>query len=948
MSCISKPFVMKKVVTLCLVAGMILLAGYFLITSIPGNQPVSEQVVTLQQNQPKLPGCASLPYLAELQWMKLRDPLTNEIPSTIRSRELAFASGMPVKGAQPGQSWNWRGPDNIGGRMLCIAVDIDDEDHILSGSASGGMWQSMDGGQNWAKVTAPDAEQSATCLIQDSRPGKHTTWYYGTGELLSTTKRNVSTNVRTIGIGDGIFKSTDNGATWQALPFTQGGSPAFLDRVFQGVWKIVTDPVTMDKDIVYAACYGAIMRSEDGGATWEMVLGDLENKSFATDIAITSEGILYAAMSSYCWSIERPAKAGIWRSVDGIDWEKIDPPDFPEEFRVTRLAIAPSNEKVMYVFTETPSSELSPFNGVFNTENTFWKYTRQATADTGFWEERTANMPGAGNGNMNSFPFSFMVYGGYTFDMAVSPSDEDVVFLASMNMFRSDNGFADSIQTTFMGGYPFDMDSLHGLHPDQHGITFLPSDPDVLFMANDGGIYINYDCMADSADMTWNRLNNKLTTTQFYSVAIDHEGTTDDWILGGLQDNNWYYTVTDDPSAFWLDIDICFDGFATCVAPDWEYSIISAYSGNIWTSQFDTSMHTKNIFPQLPDTLLKFYNPIMGSNSLFPFYQNFALDPNNYETFYLPTVTSIWRKENLKAASYDTNLRNAGWEHLSNVDVGDASEISFITVSKNPANRLYYGTNLGRVYRLDDAHTGNAMPIEITGPTFPYYAFVAAIDVDETNADNVIVVFSNYNVQSIYHSADGGATWSPQGGNLEENPDGTGSGPSIRFVKSLTYQGHQAWFAGTSVGLFSTTKLNGDSTIWKREGASTIGSVLVDMIDARQTDGFIAIGTQGNGVYSTWYDPAAAINELDNQPEIVVTGPYPNPTIDRFNIHVETRHASSIRIEIFDLAGKQIQENMFPAGKRILEVNVGNLPGGVYFCRIVTAIGSITRKVVIQ
>jgi len=939
---------MKKIFTILLVSGFLLISGYYLLISEPADQAISKQTITNHSEQQQLPGCAMLPYLAELQWMKLRDPQTGEIPSGIRSRELAFASGLPVKESSRSQDWTWRGPNNIGGRMLCIALDIDDEDHILSGSASGGMWQSADGGQLWSKVTAPNAEQSATCLVQDSRPDKHNIWYYGTGELLSTTQRNISTNVRSIGTGDGIFKSTDNGATWDALSYTQGGSPAFLDQVFQGVWKIVTDPVTVDKDIVYAACFGAIMRSEDGGDTWHMVLGDLENKSFATDVAITSDGVLYAAMSSYCWSIERPAKAGIWRSVDGIDWKSITPPDFPGEYRVTRLAIAPSNEDVMYVFTETPSPELSPFNGVFNTVNTFWKYTRQAAADTGFWEERTSNMPGGGNGNMNSFPFSFMVYGGYTIDMKVSPDDEDVVFLAAMNMFRSNNGFADSAQTSFMGGYPFDMDSLHALHPDQHGITFLPSDPDVLFMANDGGVYITYDCMADSADMVWNRLNNKLTTTQFYSVAIDHEGATDDWILGGLQDNNWYYTVTDEQSAFWFDIDICFDGFATCVAPNWEYCIISAYSGNIWTTQFDTAMYTKNIFTQLPDTLLKFYNPIMGSNSLFPFYQNFALDPNNYETFYLPTITSIWRKDNMKTASYDTNLRNAGWEHLSNVDVGDASEISYITISKNPPNQLFYGTNLGRVYTLNDAHIGNAMPVEITGPTFPYYAFVACIDIDENDADRIVVVFSNYNVQSIYYSEDGGATWSPQGGNLEENPDGTGSGPSIRWVKSLTYEGHKVWFAGTSVGLYSTNELKGDSTIWKQEGASSIGSVLIDMIDARQTDGFIAVATQGNGVYSTWYDPAAGIEDPVPIHLLEIGNPYPNPTSGFFSIQSAVFSLQSAVVEIYDLNGKKLIHEQFPMGNEVIEIDVSNLLNGVYFCRVVTDLGSVIKKVVIQ
>jgi hypothetical protein len=142
---------------------------------------------------------------------------------------------------------------------------VEDENHILAGSASGGMWESKNKGLLWHKTTSPDAEQSATCLVQDKRPGKRNIWYYGTGELLSTTDRNISTNARTIGIGNGIYKSTDNGATWQPLAATQGASAAYLDDIFQGVWRIVTDPVRTDKDIVYAACYGAIMRSENGG-----------------------------------------------------------------------------------------------------------------------------------------------------------------------------------------------------------------------------------------------------------------------------------------------------------------------------------------------------------------------------------------------------------------------------------------------------------------------------------------------------------------------------------------------------------------------------------------------------------------------------------------------------------------------------------------------------------
>ncbi len=902
------------------------------------------------KKQEKMSKSLLLAMQADYQFMKLKDPRTGKIPIGIRSRELTYSSGLPAYPEGDGQAWNWRGPANMGGRMLCIAIDVDDQNHFLAGSASGGMWESNDLGQNWHKTTAPDAEQSATCLVQDKRPGKHNIWYYGTGEMLSTTDRNISTNARTIGIGNGIYKSIDNGASWKPLVATQGGSAAYLNEIFQGVWRIVTDPVRTDKDIVYAACYGAIMRSEDGGISWQVALGDLENKSFATDIAVTSNGVIYAGLSSFCLSVEPPGKAGIWRSTDGFNWNKITPAGFPADNRLTKLVVAPSNEKVMYVFTESQSPDLNPFNGYTNTVNTFWKMTWNSANNSATWENRTQNMHGGGDGNINDFPYSLVVYGGYCFTMGVKPDNENVVFLGGMNIYRSDNGFADSLMTTYVGGYPYDMDSIHQLHPDQHGITFLPTDPNVMLLANDGGIYLTSDCMTDSSHMSWERMNNKLTTTQFYSIAIDHGSSGDDWVLGGLQDNNWYYTVTDDPTEFWFNIDICYDGFATCVAPNWEYCAISAYSGNIWTSRFDNNMHTKDIFPQLPDTLLKYYDPVMGSNALFPFYQNFALDPNAYETFYLPTITSIWRKDNLKAAAYDTGLRNSGWSHLSNVDVGTASEISCLAISKVPANRLYYGTNLGKVYRLDNANTGNPVPMEITGTGFPHNAFVACVDIDPDNADHVMVTFSNYSVQSLFHSTDGGLTWTAVGGNLEEFQDGSGNGPSIRCTKKLFYQGKKIIFAGTSCGLFSTTELKGDSTVWIKEGATTIGNVIIDMIDARQTDGFIAIATHGNGVYSAYFNPSAGIEETTGFQSLQIGNVFPNPAQDKVTVEINSKKYHRLKTTLFSNSGETVKmfsdKNICP-GNQQLSIQFGNLPTGVYSLVFEDGKEKIMRKVVV-
>ncbi|MFK5855160.1 MAG: T9SS type A sorting domain-containing protein [Bacteroidota bacterium] len=888
-------------------------------------------------------------YNAEIEFMKTRNPETNQVPANIRAHELAFALTLPAN-EQSGRNQNWihRGPVNMGGRMLCLAFDVEDENHMLAGSASGGMWQSQNQGDSWEKVTPAIGEQSATCISQDTRLGKTNVWYYGTGEILNTTERNVSTNVRTIGVGNGIFKSTDNGNSWQPLESTLGGSQGSLQDVFQGIWAIVTDPVTTDKDIVYAACYGAIMRSEDGGETWAITLGDLTNKSFATDIAITSSGVLYAALSTYTTSIMHPLKAGIWRSENGLDWTEITPDGFPEITRVMKLAIAPSNEKIMYLMTEKPSAVDVPYSGIFNSDLTFWKYSFNETSQNGIWENRTETMYGHGKGDFLSYPDALITYGGYTFVLGVKPDDENVVFMGGMSLFRSTNGFADSLQTMWVGGDPYNMDSTHWLHPDQHDMVFLPSNPDVFFAACDGGIVSTNNCLADT--IYWERNNNNLITSQFYSVTIDHAGDGDDWILGGLQDNNWYYSVTDNPGEWWFSVNLYYDGFSCKLADYHEYAIVAAYSGNIWTTLFDEDMHTKDIFYQTPDTLLAYYDPTIGSNPAFPFYCNFALDPNNNATFYLPTNNSIWRKDDMKTAASDTSLRNVGWNQLSNISLSESVDITALTLSTYPANILFYGTNNGHIYKIENANTGNPMPVEITGNNFPMNGYIACIDVDIHDANKVFAVFSNYGVKSIYYSEDAGENWINVSGNLEENVDGSGAGPSVRWVKSLNYEEGTAYFAGTSIGLFSTTALNAEQTIWKQESPEQIGTIMVDMIDARESDGFVAIATQGNGMYSTNFDPSLSVSELLNNQSIKINN-YPNPFRNQTTIEYELTQSGNVDLSLMDVNGRFLKllfEGQKQIGTHSIQLNASGLNSGVYILDLQLDNSIYYHKIIIE
>jgi hypothetical protein len=165
---------------------------------------------------------------------------------------------------------------------------------------------------------------------------------------------------------------------------------------------------------------------------------------------------------------------------------------------------------------------------------------------------------------------------------------------------------------------------------------------------------------------------------------------------------------------------------------------------------------------------------------------------------------------------------------------------------------LYYGTTDGQVYRVDNANSGTGTRVDIyTSKGFPAGAYVSAIAVDPANSANVMVCFSNYAVKSIFYSTNSGSTWADISGNLEQNPDGSGNGPSVRWVHvHLTSTNAKVYLVGTSTGLYATETLNGTSTVWTQEGATSIGNAVVSMLMSRQSDNLVAIATHANGLFS--------------------------------------------------------------------------------------------------
>jgi hypothetical protein len=907
----------------------------------------------------------------QYEFERVRDPKTGLLPNDIFTREQAFVQTLPVRelpdahkhrsaSAQqepfvpPHQSLLWKpiGPGNVGGRTRALAVDVANENILLAGAVSGGMWRSLDGGASWVQVSAPSERVNVTCLAQDTRRGKRTVWYAGTGELLSTTERRTSTLLRTMNPGSGIYKSLDNGASWQPLGSTRtqarrGEVNTLTNEMFQGVWSIVTDASRNDSDVVYAACYGGIVRSNNGGATWTHVLGDAANKAFCSDVVVTPNGVLYAALGTAENGTVHQTQ-GLWRSTDGLRWVNISPQSTPsapfpfsnrQTIRRIKLALAPSNPNVVYVVYESPTMWAQRYVA-FASSTALWKYTYRTgsgAGDGGVWEQRSANIARMPYINTRFFT-GFSTLAGYCLTLAVKPNDENVVFLGGTDLYRSNDGFATATATTHLGGYPYTQ-APEDLHPDIHNVVFLPSNPDVMLVASDGGV-----CKAqDNRVMQfprWQQLNNGYFSTQAYYLALDHHAT-DDFVVAGFQDNSSFFTNSADPKNPWIWAR-GGDGQACAITKGKNPVIASSQYGSLYAVKPTVPQPEFNFFFAAPFSLNG--QPVRSAFCTF-----FALEPNDTRMLYVPMWDRLLRYNNLQAMPQDSAsaVNDTNWVELAAVS-REAQQFPFtaLAVSKNPAHRLYLGTFDGRMLRVDNAN-GVASSVRLTRSVrLPVQGFIASIAVDETNADNVLVALSNYNTQSLFASNDGGATWQAVSGNLEERADGTGAGPSVRCVKILRFQSKVLYLAGTSSGLFSTVTLDGMNTRWQREGATTLGNLTIEHLDARSTDGRIVLGTHGGGIFAGTLGVESPQETLPQR--LVLEQTFPNPasnqTTLRFTLPDRPAGRTAVSLKLYNVLGQEVAtllDDEREAGQHTLVVNftaapLASLASGAYFYRLQT------------
>ncbi len=849
---------------------------------------------------------------------RLRDPATGEIPPGMRSMEMKFARTLPNDAGSKNLNWLARGPHNIGGRTRALAYDVENPNRLIAGGVTGAIYISENNGEHWIRVTTPDHFPAVSCIVQDTRPGKTNIWYYGSGEARG------GYIVSQFYYGDGLYKSTDHGYTWAALEATQGNEPHSFDSEWNFVNRLAIDASNTSEDIVYAAIYGGIRRSSDGGNSWTEVLGAGSPSSYYTELAITTTGVVYASLDS------DGADKGLWRSVDGLTWINITPLDtFPPEYERVVVAVSPSNENDVYFLGKTPGyGKFSQAFFGYEDWNSLWKYSYisgDGTGAGGSWENLSEFIPGDSPAVFDNFYSQHS----YNMMMTISPHDPELILIGATNLYRSTDGFTSSQNCTQIGGYwvgstlpAGNWGSYENHHPDLHLAVFHPTDTNMVYSATDGGLYLT-NAIYDSI-VSWVNINKGYNTTQVYTVGFDRT-STDDVLVAGFQDNANYFVNSSDTTVDWV-MPLNGDGSYMGIAPDKEFYILSINRGIVYKMNLNDDggvLGFNRIDPASvnPDNYL-FINPLI-------------MDPNNQEIIYIGAGNQLYRNNQLSSIPYSNqhDSINTGWFGYSSV-AGSTVKISCIDVSVDPAHTVWYGTSNRRIFKVENAHIGDPEHIAMPIIQFPS-AYVSRIAIHPQHADTVIVVFSNYKVYSLFYTIDGGASWIKGAGNLEEHPGGTGAGPSLGTVAILPRHDGDLYLVGTTVGLFASHSLDSTNTVWTQIGTDVFGKIIVEDIKVRELDGLVVIGTYGQGVYSTHINSVAdvfpSIGIQESMVEEIDFKIYPNPAREIINLEL-SHFALGTKLQIVDLTGQVVlQQELVNATTGI---NINKLAPGTYICQI--------------
>ena len=687
------------------------------------------------------------------------------------------------------------GPALTSGRVTDIAVHPSDKSTWYVAAGSAGVWKTVNGGTTWTPVFEDQGAYSIGVLAID--PKDPLTVWVGTGE---------NNSQRSVGYGDGVYKSMDGGANWENMGLKASGN----------IGRIAIDP--KNSNVVWVAAQGplwsgggdrGLYKTTDGGKTWELVLKGENDWTGANEVWLDPRNpdVVYATTWQRFrrqWGfINGGPGSAIQKSVDGgKTWKKLAGGLPSEEMGKIGLAIAPKDPNTVYAVIEAANKA----GGLF-----------RSTDAGSSWRK----MSGYGA----SSPM-------YYDELIPDPNEVNRIYSIDVNLM-----------VTIDSGRTFSAVPGRYKHVDHHALWIDPDDTRHMITGNDGGLYDTHDRGA-----TW-RFAANLPITQFYKLALDNDRPFYN-VYGGTQDNNTIGCPSRTRTDHGVTNQDCFivvggDGFTPAVDPE-DANIVYGEWQHGELNRFDRKTgELTDIQPQSapgePALRWNWDSPLIISpharTRLYFAAQRLFRTDDRGDTW-RPVSPDLTRQLDRNALrmmgrvwSVDAVAKNTSTSFFGNI----------VSLAESPKQEglIYAGTDDGLVQVTEDGGTSWRKTETFAG--VPDTTYVSDLVASQHGENIVYATFNNQKAGDfrpyVLRSADKGRTWASIAGDLPvrgsawtiaEDPEQ----PNLLFV-------------GTEFGIYLTVD---GGTHWVRLKGG-LPTIPVRDIAIQKREGDLVLATFGRGFY---------------------------------------------------------------------------------------------------
>ncbi len=874
----------------------------------PNEYNVSEYIATMDPNTGELYNQNYVSVREEIVAGKFRP-----------TKNLKILGGNKNTAAKAGDAkWIERGPYDVGGRVRGIMFDPNDPTgkKVWAGGVSGGLWYNndiSDPNSEWSLVDSFWANTSISCIVSD--PNDPRIFYVGTGEVETG---DIS--------GLGIWKTTDGGLTWKQIFNFQGTQSG---NVKNGNYHIPSIRVVNNNGVseVYAGVAGTYLsdamtymgiaqsglyKSTDGVNFTKLnsLLWNTTNGYNIQDIEVGKDNAIWVATRRTFYA-GQTSGGKIFKSTDfGATFTKVY--DVGNNSARVMVEVSETNPQKAYALMQGATSAEPVRIAKTADGGTTWISTNVANSGITLPNPIDTGQPDNDFTNGQAF---------YDLVIETDPQNDEHVYVGGIDSYKSTDGGATWTQyTKWSNNNLLAQAAISTVHADQHALVFNPKNPNQFVMGNDGGLFFTPDKNVLNTRTAVQMRNNKLNITQFYHGTLNPVATyNNEQLIVGAQDNGTQM-LYGAPLAdgFYEDTKVYGGDGGFTAFDDQDKYLIASYIYN-FHYLFGQSGMTALLNTSALQNAGQFINPLIVDRNLDIAYTN--ANNNGTSTIKLNRISGLATQPFQLVRSQVL---------IANVESSENLSRLYISPYTTTSSTLFIGLNSGKLYKV--TNTDTTPNVTLFSKVFPGNISDIKLGASE---NEIMIIVSNFNVESVFYSKDGGTSWTSKEGNLPDIP--------VRAIFMNPEDSNEV-IIGTHFGVWGTANFQAASPTWSTY-SNGLGNFKITHFDYRPTDKTILAVTYGRGAFTTSQEDMF-LDTKDVQHNLLKNRVYPNPTRGPIYVKFDTKASNTADVEIFDASGKLVFTKKDVKSDE--EFNIGNLPTSNYVLKVLQGGSTVYSAMIIK